>query len=780
MKGLIKTKRINFKSTFVRLLLSYIVLTSIILFIATTVLYNGYRSQIIKNSTDSSEKILSQANYYTDYTLNWAKLFTYQLYLNEDVYNLMYGDQNKLDSIDENSKVIHINSLVPSIQSIYVYNNNNGNIYSSIASPTKINDFYDYEILNYLKNSSETFTSNLFPRKINVTLKNNLKYNKNVLSIMLCNSKNPKNDLPDGAIIVNLDADEIQKYFKTISEDECDLFAIDENGRVVMNSKQDMFLKDIYKSNYIQTILHSKNPKGSFLSDIDGNHCVVTYSSANRLGLRFISITPYKTLLGSISEMQTLLIAIFLILFSIGIIFSYIVSKKIYSPIDKIVKQVKNKTPININSEADIKANELDFLSLAIDSMFNEKTSLRNLTNEDATFIKKRFLESLLLNDVVTIKNIKTKLNELNIKLSDNGNLVIVFKIDKIKDFYSKYELEDRNLIRFGICNICNDVASKYYDNECIIVNRNYAALIINVSYENNSKDLDLISSFISEIQKYVFLYYKVSLSVGIGCHVQNICELVTSYKLAISCLNYTLKYGTNSVLYYDEISSHLNNEYCYNENIEKSLFNALKLGNIKSVEGELDKMLNAISTYSYSNMLHSISHLALHSKKLVDTLHKVNNEPPNLSLKSFLDNLDKLETLDEVKTWFMDLYTTFIDESNEKKSNRSNSIVALTIKYIEENYNNPSLSAENIADYVDISPNYLRTIFKNTVNKSLSSYISELRFNNAKVLLETTELTVSDISSAVGFSNSNYFYTAFKKNYGISPNQYRNTQKNI
>lgn len=778
MSYLKNSLKINFKSTFIRLLSSYIILTSIILFISTTILYNGYKRQIIKNSTNSSEKILNQANYYIDYSLNWAKLFTYQLYLSQDISNLMYGEQDKLSTIAESSKVTYLNSLPPSIQSVYIYNNNNGNIYSSMSNSIDIKDFYDHEILSFLKESSETFTSKLVPRKINSVLQNNLKYNKDVLTIALCNSKNPKNSLPDGAIIVNLDAAEIQKYFKTISEDGSDLFAIDQSGNVVMHSNSNMFLKNISKNTYIQDIFKSNNSKDSFLSTIDGIPCVVTYSSSSRLGLKFVSITPYKTLLQSINAMTKLLVVMFILLFIVGIVFSYIVSKKIYSPIDKIVKQVKSKVPIATDPENTLESNELDLLSLAIDNILNEPVTLKNLNNEDSSFIRKRLLEGLLLNDLVTIKNIRTKLNELDIKISDKGNLVIVFKIDGIKDFYSRYDHDGRNLLRFGICNICHEIASKYSNNECIFINSTHMALILNMLDEHSIEHLDLIFKYIKEIQALVLLYYEISLSAGIGCYISDIHQLSISYNVAMNCLNYTLKFGTNSILYYKEINNQIDNNYHYDEAMETSLFNSIRLGNISNTENQLDKILATISTFSYSNMLLSISHLALHSKKLVDSLHFINNEPSNMSLKSFLNNLDKLETLDEVKSWFMSFYTNFINQLNEKKSNKSDTIVSTALKYIEENYNNPCLSAESIADYVDISPNYLRTIFKNTVNKSLSSYISEFRFNKAKSLLETTDLTISDISIAVGFSNSNYFYTAFKKNFAISPTHYRNNYK--
>ena len=96
-------------------------------------------------------------------------------------------------------------------------------------------------------------------------------------------------------------------------------------------------------------------------------------------------------------------------------------------------------------------------------------------------------------------------------------------------------------------------------------------------------------------------------------------------------------------------------------------------------------------------------------------------------------------------------------------------------ISYIELNYNNSTLSPEYLADYVKISSNYLRTIFKEIRNQSLSHYINQYRFEKAKYLLENTDLAVNDIATKIGFVNTNYFYTSFKKYYGVSPTEWRN-----
>ncbi len=133
MRKFILGKKLNFKSTFVKLILSYITLASLILLATTLTIYSGYKRQIIENSISSSEKILEQASYYTSYTLNWAKLFSYQLYLNQDIYNLMYSAKDESTVEANNPKIMQLTTSVPSIYSIYVYNNNFEKFYTSIS-----------------------------------------------------------------------------------------------------------------------------------------------------------------------------------------------------------------------------------------------------------------------------------------------------------------------------------------------------------------------------------------------------------------------------------------------------------------------------------------------------------------------------------------------------------------------------------------------------------------------------------------------------------------------
>ena len=84
-------------------------------------------------------------------------------------------------------------------------------------------------------------------------------------------------------------------------------------------------------------------------------------------------------------------------------------------------------------------------------------------------------------------------------------------------------------------------------------------------------------------------------------------------------------------------------------------------------------------------------------------------------------------------------------------------------------------ITIRDIAGACACSESTVSHLFKNHFGKSAKAYINELRLNQAKKLLKTSDLSISQVALLSGFSNINYFPTAFKKMVGISPSDYRN-----
>ncbi len=87
-------------------------------------------------------------------------------------------------------------------------------------------------------------------------------------------------------------------------------------------------------------------------------------------------------------------------------------------------------------------------------------------------------------------------------------------------------------------------------------------------------------------------------------------------------------------------------------------------------------------------------------------------------------------------------------------------------------------ISRQEIADILHYSDSYLNKIVKRSVGMSLLEYRKFFMIKEAARLLSTTDKTVSEIIDELGFSGRTYFNSLFKKQYGVTPSQYRKTGK--
>jgi AraC family transcriptional regulator of arabinose operon len=103
---------------------------------------------------------------------------------------------------------------------------------------------------------------------------------------------------------------------------------------------------------------------------------------------------------------------------------------------------------------------------------------------------------------------------------------------------------------------------------------------------------------------------------------------------------------------------------------------------------------------------------------------------------------------------------------------------IEMAVSYFNENYNT-KISVAQYAESLHISTNWFIRNFKQHMKMSPAQYLLSLRMVNAQSLLENTDYSVGEIAEIVGYDNQLYFSRVFKKEYGISPAQYRKREEN-
>ncbi len=98
----------------------------------------------------------------------------------------------------------------------------------------------------------------------------------------------------------------------------------------------------------------------------------------------------------------------------------------------------------------------------------------------------------------------------------------------------------------------------------------------------------------------------------------------------------------------------------------------------------------------------------------------------------------------------------------------------ALAKRYIDANYAK-NITLDSLAEITHINKFYLAHSFTECIGQSPINYLTDRRLEACKELLTSSNLSVAQVASSVGFSSQSYFSQIFRKKTGMTPRQYRN-----
>ncbi|MBE6542570.1 MAG: helix-turn-helix transcriptional regulator [Ruminococcaceae bacterium] len=144
----------------------------------------------------------------------------------------------------------------------------------------------------------------------------------------------------------------------------------------------------------------------------------------------------------------------------------------------------------------------------------------------------------------------------------------------------------------------------------------------------------------------------------------------------------------------------------------------------------------------------------------------ELSDVPPSLdTVLSFITPLEYM---------IVSLYNTCKKERDYfEMQNTSRNIYTQALQFIQDNYMH-DISCSDISKKLQYSESYLRSVFKKEGNMSVQAKINSYRIDISKQMLKSTSMSITEIAFAVGYKDSNYFSSAFKKYIGISPLAYR------
>lgn len=119
---------------------------------------------------------------------------------------------------------------------------------------------------------------------------------------------------------------------------------------------------------------------------------------------------------------------------------------------------------------------------------------------------------------------------------------------------------------------------------------------------------------------------------------------------------------------------------------------------------------------------------------------------------------------------------------SNKQEDQNTPHLLRLEVLLKEENiYLNPQLSRDEVAEQLGISGGYLSQLLNTRANRSFTDYINAFRVEEVKKMIKNPDFdkySLLSIGLEAGFNSKSVFYSSFKKETGMTPNEYKKNNK--
>ena len=263
------------------------------------------------------------------------------------------------------------------------------------------------------------------------------------------------------------------------------------------------------------------------------------------------------------------------------------------------------------------------------------------------------------------------------------------------------------------------------------------------------------------------------------SCVHEDFGEAPNAYLEAAAAYENRFVMGNQKVLQYSDISSNLAEILPQARKITTSISQALTLGNRDVLDKRIDELLHFLKNTSmspfafrmiYSNVINSLVHThsdALSGRESVMDFYNIFS----------LTSCQSIDDLDALLRRLCDYLLSGNGSSEETGSAEEEDEIVQVVHYMEEHFSDPEISMTAIADSFDLSTTRFSLSFKERMGMSPLDYLTLLRIEKAKELLVSTNLTIQDISSQVGYYDSGSFIRRFKQVAGETPLQYRRSR---
>lgn len=266
------------------------------------------------------------------------------------------------------------------------------------------------------------------------------------------------------------------------------------------------------------------------------------------------------------------------------------------------------------------------------------------------------------------------------------------------------------------------------------------------------------------------------NIAIGIGDSVSQSTEIPKSFQKALLAVSYRIFHSTKKI--FDETDIIATQPHFLSYDVDTSeLTNALFYGTDDDIKKRVSAFFQRLlyiptppPSYLKGMCVYLISDTI---KNLVKKQHVSPELMPNFDYVE----VNQLLSLSEIEEWVCATLLNIKDVVIPRSRIINDPIIFQAKKIIEDNIT-PNITAQEIANRLNINYAYFSTYFKEKTGQNFRTYLNDQKNLHAKELLNDDQLSIEDIARSLGYTDYRSFWRNFKNANGLTPSEYRNQIK--
>ncbi|WP_427050569.1 response regulator [Paenibacillus sp. TC-CSREp1] len=395
-----------------------------------------------------------------------------------------------------------------------------------------------------------------------------------------------------------------------------------------------------------------------------------------------------------------------------------------------------------------------------------------------------RYLKDSFFQDIVSgfISNhdMLLKAEELQFRIQSDDLVVIKFIVNHVEQVKRKYIEKGEKLLRFSILNIMEEVIPSRWAKEIFVESSAEYWVVVNAgsSVESDVKatqtDLDkLIRKIMSSLKDFMNL----SLTAGVSSVVPDFTMIRRACQEAEAALEERFFAGAHPILHVQQVREQPGRQevvIMLNTEQEQRFKKICVSQNKEGMQQFMDEIRSELLTMQADESSVRKQYIVMMETMHAHLLHVSSRSKLPVSRQSPYEIVLYGECWHEIHNnvvaHMLDTFHAYSQSAQELSY--TDLAIDLIHKYYAED-----ISLQSAASQINVNPSYLSRLFKQEKGENFISYLTRVRIEHAKAYLLNRELKVYEIADKVGYHNYTYFSKIFKKNAGLTPEEYREQQ---